>query len=109
MFPAICFFTSVSLVLALSPNTFTAIFLDSAWLFLTFLSMFWSGLSVGVSCFLLIHVDLLSLSLYDEHRDSLVLDDDDDAGVEYRRRQRSASDHRAPRTCPLQPPRQSSS
>jgi hypothetical protein len=74
MFPAICFYTSVSSVIVPSPNAFTAIFLDSAWMFLTLLSMFWSGLSVGVSCFLLICVYLLSLSLHDEHLNSLVLD-----------------------------------
>ena len=37
----------------------------------------------------------------------LVLVDDDDAVVECRRRQLAASLRRAPRTCPLQSPRQS--
>jgi hypothetical protein len=130
MFTAICFYMLVSSVLALSANTFTSVFLGSAWLVLTFLSVLWSWLSVGASCFLLIRVDLISLSLHNEHLVSLdglgggeggvqrsavhvkllslvlslhlhgdllrlcvfVLDDDDDAGVEYCRRQRSASD-----------------
>jgi hypothetical protein len=66
--------------------------------------MLWRVVSVGVSCFLLFHVDLLSHSSHNEHlgsnllklachdklRGVLVLDDDD-AGVECRRRQRSAS------------------
>ena len=37
MFTVICFYMSVSSVLALSPTTFTSVFLGSAWLFLTFL------------------------------------------------------------------------
>jgi hypothetical protein len=39
----------------------------------------------------------------------LVLDDDEGAGVECRRRRRSASARRAPQTCPWQPTRQSCS
>jgi hypothetical protein len=81
-----------------------------------FLKMFWRVVSVGVSGVLLLHVDLLSNGSHDEHLHSnllrfashdellgvLVLDDDD-AGVECRRRrQRSASSRQAPRTCPLQ-------
>ena len=82
-FPAYWFFSSISSVSALSMNTFTAIFLDS--------------LANGE-----LHGDLLRLG-------GLVLDDDDDAGVECRRRQLSASARPALRTCPLQPPRQSCS
>jgi hypothetical protein len=68
MFPAICFYASDSSVLVLSPNTFTAIFLGSAWLFLMFLRMFWIGLNVDVDLL------SLSLSLHDEHLVSLGYD-----------------------------------
>jgi hypothetical protein len=64
-FPAFCFSASIASVLALLMNTFTAIFLDL--------------LSNGK-----FHGNLLRLV-------GLVLDDDDDAGVVCRRRQRSAS------------------
>ena len=74
---------SISSVLVLSINSFTAIFLD---------------LLVNGE----LHGDLLRLV-------GLVLDDDDGAGVECRRRQLSASARRAPRTCPWQPTRQSCS
>jgi hypothetical protein len=69
----------------------------------------------GVSSVLLFHLGLLSPCSLSKHlhgdllRLGVVVLDDDDAGVEYRRRQSSASERRAPRNCPLQPPRQACS
>ena len=73
----------ISSVLSLTRNSFTAIFLD-----------------------LLANVELHGVLL---RHVGLVLDDDGGAGVECRRRQRSASARQAPLTCPWQPPRQSCS
>jgi hypothetical protein len=81
--PVYWFFLAIFSVSSLSMNTFTAILLD-----------------------LMVNVELHGVLL---RHIGLVLDDDDGAGVGCPRRQRSVSARQAPRTCPWQPTRFSSS